>query len=118
MLLLMAFSFPLIAPALAGTPDESSLPACCRRNGAHHCAMAGMAVAVPSQYRSVAAKCPCCPFGRVALMLPHVFATLSDTPSAALSAGPAILVRDIEAGYRVSADRTRQKRGPPTFLSL
>lgn len=118
MLLLAAFSFPLIAPALAAAPDESSLPMCCRRNGAHHCAMADMTVAVPSRYQSVGARCPCCPFGHVALMLPHAFAPLSATPTAALSTGPATLVRDAEAGYRVSADRNRQKRGPPSFLSL
>jgi hypothetical protein len=118
MLLLVAFSFPLIAPALAGPPDESSLPACCRRNGAHHCDMAGITVAVSSRSQSVAAKCPCCPFGRVALMLPHAFTALSAPPTAVLAAGPAILVRDAEAGYRISADRTRQKRGPPTLLSL
>jgi hypothetical protein len=118
MLLLVAFSFPLIAPALAAPPDESSLPACCRRAGAHHCDMAGVTVAVPARSRSVGAKCPCCPFGRVALMLPHAFTTLSATPTATLAAGPAIPVRDAEAGYRISADRTRQKRGPPPFLIL
>jgi hypothetical protein len=118
LLLLVGFSFPLIAPALTAPPDESTLPACCRRAGAHHCAMGGVTVAVPVGSHSVAAKCPCCPFGHLALMLPHAFAALSATPAAGLAAGPAILVRDAEAGYRISADRTRQKRGPPTLLSL
>ncbi len=38
--LLLAFGFPLVAPAFAATPNsEASLPACCRSHGAHHCAM-------------------------------------------------------------------------------
>ena len=118
LLLLVGFSFPLIAPALTAPPDESTLPACCRRAGAHHCAMGDVTAVVPARSHSIAAKCPCCPFGRVALTLPHAFAALSATPSAALAAGPAIPVRDAEAGYRISADRTRHKRGPPTLLSL
>ncbi len=39
-LLLALFSFPLIAQAFALNPAPS-LPACCRRAGAHHCAMPG-----------------------------------------------------------------------------
>ena len=36
--LLIAFGSPLVLPILASTPDlQRNLPACCRRNGAHHC---------------------------------------------------------------------------------
>src|SRR5271170_5942365 len=38
--LLLLFSAPLILPLLALTvSSEMNLPACCRRNGAHHCMM-------------------------------------------------------------------------------
>jgi hypothetical protein len=38
--LLLVFSFPLIAPLFAlGGAASLRLPACCRRNGAHHCMM-------------------------------------------------------------------------------
>src|SRR5258705_11580827 len=36
--LLLLFSLPLISPVLALTAgSDADLPACCRRNGAHHC---------------------------------------------------------------------------------
>jgi hypothetical protein len=36
--LLLIVSLPWFAPLAASTPD-SGLPACCRRDGKHHCAM-------------------------------------------------------------------------------
>jgi len=39
--LLIAFGLPLAAQALGTSTDpDSRLPACCRRHGKHHCAMA------------------------------------------------------------------------------
>ena len=39
------------ASAWSGKVDESRLPACCRRNGKHHCAMsAGESMAVATWY--------------------------------------------------------------------
>jgi hypothetical protein len=39
-LLLAAFVLPILAPALALAQDaDTSLPACCRRHGEHHCGM-------------------------------------------------------------------------------
>lgn len=112
-LLMIVFSLPLIAPALASSPDESSLPACCRRNGRHHCAMSGMALGtVDSRYTVLSERCPYSPFARVTLMAPHVFASPRGI-SFMRAAGPTAVVRDAEAGYRISADRTRRKRGPP-----
>jgi hypothetical protein len=119
LLLLVGFSLPLIAPAFASHPDEASLPACCRRNGEHHCAMSGMIQAgAAGRDRTVAPKCPFAPFAAVALMLPHPYATKAASAVSTPHAGPAAMVRDAEAGFRVSFDRTRQKRGPPSLLSL
>ena len=37
MLLLALFSFSLISPAVLASDADSKLPACCKRNGKHHC---------------------------------------------------------------------------------
>jgi hypothetical protein len=117
--LLVGFSFPLIAPLFASGVTEASLPACCRRDGKHHCMMAGMMMGqAPSGYQTVNEKCPYAPFAGLALMLPHAFALRGIAPITGHTAASAAVVRDAEAGYRISADRTRQKRGPPSFLSL
>lgn len=118
-LLLLVFSFPLIAPLFASGPDESQLPACCRRDGKHHCAMAmgGMELAnVPSRYIVVSEKCPCCPFTHAQLMLPHVYFRAAAAVVGS-SACRVDIIREAEAGYRISADRARPKRGPPATLA-
>lgn len=118
-LLVLAFSLPLIAPALASSFAEASLPACCRRNGKHHCMMPGMmTVSVPSKYHAVSEKCPYSPSAGTALMLPHALAMDHNPASGAAQAGPAELVREAEAGYRISFHRARQKRGPPQLPAL
>ncbi|HTV16047.1 MAG TPA: hypothetical protein VME68_15105 [Acidobacteriaceae bacterium] len=117
--LLVGFSLPLIAPLLASTPDGASLPACCRRNGKHHCMMGAAAMGnAPSRDATVAERCPYALFSGVTLMLPHALAATHRPIESADLAGPAATVREALTGYRISADRTRQKRGPPSFLSL
>jgi hypothetical protein len=117
-LLVLVFSLPLIAPALVSAPDDSQLPACCRRHGKHHCAMNMEVGNIPSGFHVVSEKCPYSPFARPLLMLPYAFA-LNNAPAALRqAAGSAAIVREAEAGYRISADRTRHKRGPPLNLAL
>jgi hypothetical protein len=119
MVLLVGFSLPLIAPLFASPRWDGSLPLCCRRDGKHHCAMAAMTMGqVPSRDRTMREKCPYAPFAGLALMLPHAFAPRGIPALARNVAASAAIVRDAEAGYRISADRTRQKRGPPSLLSL
>jgi hypothetical protein len=114
--LLVGFSFPLIAPLFTSGPSEASLPACCRRNGKHHCMMsAAMMGQIESGGPTISEKCPYSPFAGVALMLPHAMAPAQRPPAAAGSTGQAGIVREALAGYRISADRTRQKRGPPSL---
>ncbi len=116
--LVLVFGLPLISPALASTSDESQLPACCRRNGKHHCAMSMAMGGVSSRYRMVSEKCPFSPFAHPQLMVPHAFLRNNAPAPHVRTAGPSFIVREAEAGYRTSADRTRQKRGPPSLLSL
>jgi len=114
--LVLVFSLPLIVPALASNPDEANLPACCRRDGKHHCAM-NMGMSVPSRYRVVSEKCPFSPFAHTPLVQPHAYGVMSRPPVTRFAAGPATVVGSVEAGYRISADRTRHKRGPPSILA-
>ena len=116
-LLLLFLSLPLIAPLLVSAADQSQLPACCRRDGRHHCAMVGMTLKdIPSRFVVVSEKCPYCPFAHPQLMLPHI----SFRPAAAATAhlaSVAEIVREAEAGYRISSGRARHKRGPPVQLA-
>lgn len=116
--LVLVFSFPLIAPAFASQVEEANLPACCRRDGKHHCAMSMTLGSVPSRYAVVGEKCPFPLLARPALMLPHAFAAPGPGAMAALAKGPSLMVRQAEAGYRVSLERARHKRGPPSFRLL
>ncbi|HTW48097.1 MAG TPA: hypothetical protein VMD92_09115 [Acidobacteriaceae bacterium] len=114
--LLAGFSFPLIAPLFTSGPSEASLPACCRRNGKHHCMMYAMMMGeAPSRNPTVEEKCPYAPFAGRSLMLPHAFTPRGVPAMAEQAVTSAAIVRDPEAGYRISADRTRQKRGPPSL---
>jgi hypothetical protein len=118
MLLVTIFSLPLIAPAFASTPNEAELPACCRRGGKHHCAMAAEMGKIPSRFHVVSEKCPYSPFGHAPFVLPHPLAAPGVPVVAGEIAGLASVVRAAEAGYRISTDRTRHKRGPPLTLAL
>jgi hypothetical protein len=115
--LLLVLSFTLIAPLLAlGQTGESNLPACCRRNGKHHCAMrmvertvaktSGTQVGAPPE------KCPYCP-SSVATS-GHRPLALVDTASVlgTLETLPTVIAQT-ESKWRISRDRSRQKRGPP-----
>jgi hypothetical protein len=117
-LLLTVFSLPLIAPALASTPDDSQLPACCRRGGAHHCAMAMKMGGIASRFHIVSEKCPYCPFGHAPFILPHALAAHAIAVNDGEIPAVAGAILAAEAGYRISADRTRLKRGPPPTLAL
>lgn len=73
---------------------------------------------IPSRLVTVSEKCPYAPFMRCPLMLPHSFAPSGHWTIAGPRQGPAATVRAAEAGYRISAGRTRHKRGPPRLLAL
>ena len=117
-LLLVLLSFSLIAPALsAGSP--SKLPACCRKDGKHRCAMANMADpesqgSSPASDKIVSGKCAQFPGAN---SLPTSFE--SGTAYAAQATFAAIVSHptahaQTEARYRISFSRSSQKRGPPS----
>ncbi len=122
-LLLAVVGLPLAAPIFAATSgSESSLPACCRRAGKHHCMgameMGSEAVASrPSSKPSVLAPRENCPYApaSVASVLHDVFgAPVVMTDFDVLQSHDAVVVQ-AESKGRISRIRSRPKRGPPTL---
>jgi hypothetical protein len=116
--LLVILACDTTLPALLASP-ESNLPACCRRDGKHHCAMLEMLDkqqenAGPA-WKTVAKKCPLFPRGTVAF-----FATSFTPPPVADFAGllssASVVKAQTEVLFRISHSRTRQKRGPPSVV--
>lgn len=114
-LLLGLFGFSLASPLAFASDADSQLPACCRRNGAHHCVMAatlppsGPAVeATPCRSFPGAQVLPA-PTGTVLLRISQgIFAHVFSEPTRQSLAEERCLTR---------AGRSHQKRGPPTLLS-
>jgi hypothetical protein len=117
-LLVMVFSLPLLAPLFALTPGDAQLPACCRRDGKHHCAMSMEVGNIPARSAVLSETCPYAPFAHMPLLQPHAFALVRRPAAFGVAAGPSAAIGAAEAGYRVSADRARHKRGPPRLLAL
>jgi hypothetical protein len=114
--LLIAFGSPLIVPLLASTPDlQSNLPACCRRNGLHHCTTMAPSAAAGTP----ALKAPPCgnyPSPATPLRLAAAALAAPPTPSTTAlqtSAPPAVT----RPGVYTSVPPSNQKRGPPTLLA-
>lgn len=118
--LLLLFSFPLVSPLLAlSTSSDANLPACCRRNGAHHCQMkvprpdaSGYQVSVST----ISTKCPFYP--KPATLVSHHDARLHGTSRLfAESVNHSTVKAPSCTHVRVALDTAWQKRGPPTHLS-
>ena len=115
--LLAAICFWLIAP-LVLTGAELNLPACCRRNGAHHCAMPSEdAPAGGAAWHSVGQKCPVFPAASEAPIQAGVAVLESSGAIIAVLIHQPSVPRQAEALYRVSFSRSWHKRGPPVVLS-
>jgi len=114
--LLIAFGSPLVIPLLASTPNpQSNLPACCRRNGLHHCA--GMAATTSTGDPALKAS-PCANYPSPGTPLRLVTAAL------AAPVGPAATLLRTSSRLAVARPRahtsissSNQKRGPPTLLA-
>ncbi len=109
--------------ALSQASDESRLPPCCRRHGAHHCAMSDALLARMLQASdgapafSAPAHCPYFPQSRAAtLAKASALLTASPATSAllALRYTPAAASRPAGAGLL----RTHAGRGPPRSVSV
>jgi len=100
-----------------GKVDQSRLPACCRRNGKHHCAMGAMAHS--GGETAVTANDPC-PFA------PQTMAATAPAAAAVLmaSADPAQLTSQLRVQLArvtfaaLASRRSQPKRGPPAQVLL
>ena len=116
LLLLAVFSLPLLLPALAlAQGPESNLPACCRRNGAHHCMMS--AEQMQRLLNGIKASAPHshCPLYPAAITpLRHVDLA-APTASPALTSILRVAMEPVHTETRAIAapDNTHHPRGPP-----
>src|ERR1700744_2460319 len=109
---------PVVSPLFAlSTTEATRLPACCRRDGKHHC-MAGLADRSDLVKRGTQLGAPTgkCPYFPTALAEAHneICLPTGDALFASLVAhSPG--VAQAESIRRISRDRSHQKRGPPAF---
>jgi len=118
--LMLTFACGATLPALLAD-SESTLPACCRRDGKHHCAMMDMLQQQEANegvsVKAGRMKCPNYPkAGPGQTVSKTSFAANSATTFALFFSHPTAPVQT-EARFRLSHSRTQQKRGPPSLLS-
>ena len=113
-LLLLFFSWMLIAPLFAQNP-EANLPACCRKNGKHHCMMRSMARSIQkgAGFASIAEKCPCLPPSTAAAHSIKFAIQARPRFNAEAAFHPA-WARQTESRSRILLLGSHQKRGPPS----
>jgi hypothetical protein len=113
-LLLLTVLLPL-QPLLVSAQQEASLPACCRRNGIHHCMMFRLMVLAETGRQPFVAPASC-PYWKIAV-IPAVVATAIS--SFGLTSQATV------AGHVVAADtnffftsmvRSQSARAPPVAL--
>ena len=113
--LLLLFNLPLVSPLFALTAtSDANLPACCRRNGAHHCNMQMPSASASNDpaFSSIPEKCPAYPRPATLVRVTHAQIQASTfvfaTPAAAAS-----VTLHAETRSKGNAKFPHQKRGPP-----
>jgi hypothetical protein len=119
---LLFLGLPAAVSAFALAPkSDANLPACCRKNGKHHCMMsAAERSRLSDNVQRVSAPVETCPFAPQAVPAGHVVSWFVGREQGALVmvVGRSAGVAQAECLRRISRDRTRQKRGPPTVSLL
>jgi hypothetical protein len=117
LLLVFACDTPLSA-LFAGS--ESKLPACCRRNGKHHCASMNMPQPQPDvsgpAINALQKKCPFFPAAVPGQTYTETVLPKQQATSFALIFSNPAGRAQTEARFRLSFSRASQKRGPPALL--
>jgi hypothetical protein len=120
-LLLVVFGLPIVSPLFAlSTTEAMRLPACCRRDGKHHCTAPvadSNSIERAPQLSAPAGKCPYCPAAVSATQNERLALPIADAMFASLVGHPSAMAQT-ESIRRISRDRARQKRGPPALPSL
>lgn len=119
-LLALLFGVGPLATALPGSED-ARLPACCRRNGAHHCAMAAqmarMAEAASDGRPALTAPatCPYYPGAVIAWIAP-AHALLAPSAGFAVPQSSVRVALGASIAPRTAPARTHAGRGPPASI--
>jgi len=114
--MLLLFLAPFFSGFFGVSAAEASLPACCRRGGKHHCEAYPQQSSEDRGFGSVREKCPYSPAALTIVVLP----SFAPTTASAIYAGVvrhASVAPQTDARRRISYDRARQKRGPPSLLA-
>jgi hypothetical protein len=113
----LALQLSLISPAVFASDADSKLPACCRRNGKHHCAITATESKSSPGPAIQAGRCTFFP------VVEGVPANRTVALAGISYAGYERLVTHSAPAPRAeslchsSYSRADQKRGPPTFIS-
>jgi hypothetical protein len=121
--LLVLFGLPFASSLLALTPkSEANLPACCRRNGKHHCMMAMAERTKPAsdkpEFGALPEKCPYSPVALLGTTHPTAFTLPTGQMVYAELVSHPCGTAQTESKLRISRDRARGKRGPPAYSIL
>lgn len=115
--LILVFGFGPLSAAIPGSED-ANLPACCRRHGAHHCAMAMRLAAMmakiadPQPAFSAPLTCPLYPGLSLTLLMPaHALMTAQAVPGVGSTRALASVFAP--AAAHSSPTREHSGRGPP-----
>jgi len=115
LVLILFFSLLLMAPVFARDP-ETSLLACCRRHGAHHCAMVMAEGSTgTSGVASLSERCPCFPAATCAAHS-SPFQPAAGRQFYSPDARAFLIPLHSEAGFPLAFFGSHQKRGPPSPL--
>ena len=117
-LLTIVMGLPMAMPLFAS--GETALPACCRRDGKHHCmgkSMLQMDIGTTPAVSAAQSKCP--QFPKMLGVSSHSQLGLSTSTAvfAGIVSHPALSPQTL-SNYRVSLLRSHQKRGPPLSFVL
>jgi len=116
--LLLLISLPLISPLLAESVGSSALPACCRKGGMHHCTLPAMADSSSSNttphFSVIHERCPYSPATVQTTIHGNALFYNDNATTLTPHDNIALRIAQEEAHYRISFDRSRQKRGPPS----
>jgi hypothetical protein len=105
---------------ISGQPDESQLPACCRRNGKHHCSLSAQAALSGHSHETTVAANDCCPCPPQALdsTAPSFAAVLNSSAHTTASPSELRSLASLPAAIRATDQRTQPQRGPPATQIL
>lgn len=121
-LLLAVVGLPFLAPLIAyGQEVKETVPACCRRNGKHHCLMSmGERSQLQPQQSAFHAPYEKCPYHSGVLVPTRPTSLYPPSVAASIYAGLVSHptgVAQTNSLRRIARDRSRLKRGPPSRLT-